>query len=167
VDLFRNWSLEQIPSALSEDQQFSLQERAAAAWSTCKYFTDMPAVQCSSVGIAQPSRNSQASAESAQGCQEKFFAMALNEARSRTIAELAMPASQAPVAVCWVLVILPPNITCPPWILPQHGKSVCLPWHCPANHPSLREQEAASTPPELSWCVSLHGVTTNGAQRHM
>jgi hypothetical protein len=66
VNLFRNGSLEQLPSVLSENLQFSSQESAAVAQSTHKHFTDTPAVQFSRAGIAamvaQPIRNSQASA---------------------------------------------------------------------------------------------------------
>jgi hypothetical protein len=53
VDLFRNGSLEQFPSALSGNQQFSSIYRSAAATpSICKHFMDIPAVQFSRVGIA-------------------------------------------------------------------------------------------------------------------
>ena len=51
MDLFRNGSLEQIPSALSGNQQFSSQESAGATQSTCKHFMDMPAVHFDRVGI--------------------------------------------------------------------------------------------------------------------
>jgi hypothetical protein len=52
VDLFRNSSLEQIPSALSGSQKFSSQDSAVAAQSTCKNFTHILAVQFSSIRIA-------------------------------------------------------------------------------------------------------------------
>ena len=55
LDLFRNSSLEQIPSALSGTQQFSSQESAEAAPSTWKHFTNILAVQLSGVRIANTS----------------------------------------------------------------------------------------------------------------
>ena len=51
MDLFRKFSLEQIPSALSGNQQFGSHESAAAATSTRKHVTDTAAVQFSRVGI--------------------------------------------------------------------------------------------------------------------
>jgi hypothetical protein len=50
--MFKDCSLEQIPSALSGNQQFGSQECTEAAQSTCKHFTDISAGQSSSVGIA-------------------------------------------------------------------------------------------------------------------
>jgi hypothetical protein len=86
VDLFRNSSLEQVPSALSGNQQFSSQ---VSSWScvhcTQKHFMDTPAVQFSTIGIAaavaQCSKSNQASAKltwvsrinwDQQGHQEQF-----------------------------------------------------------------------------------------------
>jgi hypothetical protein len=46
VDLFRNYSLEQIQSMLSGNQQFGLHKSPVAAW---KHFTNITAVQFSSV----------------------------------------------------------------------------------------------------------------------
>jgi len=52
------------------------------------------------------------------GTLEVLSCISLREdARLRSVTELAM---QAPVTVQWVLFILPPNIMCPPWVLPQH-----------------------------------------------
>jgi hypothetical protein len=99
VDLFRDCSLEQIQSALSRNQQFSSQESAEAAQSTCKHSTNtlavnptiLPVLQSQdskqeSPTVAQPSKNSQASAKPAgvsrscqdqQGHQETFCAFPL------------------------------------------------------------------------------------------
>ena len=49
VDLFRNYSLEQIQSVLSGNQQFSSQESAAAAQCTRKYFTNTTAARFMSI----------------------------------------------------------------------------------------------------------------------
>lgn len=44
---------------------------------------------------------------------------------------------------------------------------VCIRHHHSANPPSLQKQQAsARLPPEVFWCLSLHGVMTNGAQLH-
>jgi hypothetical protein len=52
-----------------QETSSSVHRSAVAAQSTCKHFTDTPAVQFGSVeiaaSVARPSRNSQASAESA------------------------------------------------------------------------------------------------------
>jgi hypothetical protein len=94
VDLLGKHSLEQIQSALSENQQFRSQKSTAATQSTSKHFTHTPAVQyClgnkyESAVVAGLSRNSQASAKSAQvsrsdqdqqGHQGMFFSVPLNE----------------------------------------------------------------------------------------
>ena len=57
MDLFRNCSLEQITSVLSENQQFSSQKSAVAAQSAHKHCENLSAVNFSSVGIAN--RNQQ------------------------------------------------------------------------------------------------------------
>jgi hypothetical protein len=51
VDLFRNGSSEQILSALSGNQKFSSQEPATASGSTQKHFTEISAIQFSSVRL--------------------------------------------------------------------------------------------------------------------
>jgi hypothetical protein len=65
--------------------------------------------------------------------------------------------------------ILSPNITCPPWVLPYQvsclSMCVCFSWHHSANQPESPEVARNwSTPPEVSWCVSLYGVLTNADQ---
>ena len=77
VDLFRNGSLEQIPSALLGNQQFNSQVSSSTLiHSQTVSFTDILAVQFSSVGtvavVTQPSKNSQASTEWARSQQEGF-----------------------------------------------------------------------------------------------
>ena len=134
----------------------------AAAHFTRKHFTDISAVQFSSVRIAAvvawPSRNSQASAELAGGIwitrssclclshwiedQRRFE---INKHCRATSISKPSPSS---FTVCWVLFILPPNITCSPWVL-SHRVSclttwVCLSWHHFANHPSPQKQQEAT-----------------------
>ena len=42
---------------------------------------------------------------------------------------------------------------------------ICLSWHHSANQPESAEAaRSRSTPPEVSWCISLYGVLTNEAQ---
>lgn len=97
--------------------------------------TDTPAVQqcwdsksaevaCLTQQRQQASAGVSRRAQDHQG-RQKFQAVPLSveiseDTRPRSIVKLAMQASQAPVSVCWVLFILPPNTTYPPQVLPQH-----------------------------------------------
>ena len=62
-----------------------------------------------------------------------------------------------------VLLILPPHVTCPPWILPQQ---VSLSQLTPLCQSALIHVAATncSTLPEDFWSVSLYGVLTNATQ---
>ena len=126
---------------------------AVTAQSTHKHFTDTPAVQFSSSGlataVAKPSRNNQISAELAQVSRWKQEAsqlclshrikdqQSLKTNKHCTASFIRSRHSSGSVTVCWVLFIFPPNITCPPWVLPHHmsclSTCVCLSWHHSAN----------------------------------
>jgi hypothetical protein len=79
--------------------------------------------------------------------------------------------SSASVTVLRVLFILPPNITCPPPVLPQH---VILPQYVHLSQLTSLCQSAQvhggckklQHTTRFFWCVSLYGVPTNGAQLH-
>jgi hypothetical protein len=63
--------------------------------------------------------------------------------------------------------LYPPNITCPPYALPQHGSwlSKCLTLACTSNHSESTEATRHyNTPPKVFWCICLYNVPTNTGQ---
>lgn len=49
--------------------------------------------------------------------------------------------------------------------MPCLSTIACLSWHHSANQPeSLEASRSCSTPPEVFWCISFYGVTTNRAR---
>ena len=157
---------------------------AAAARYTRKHFMDIPTVHSCRVRIAtvvtQPNRNSQASAELAQvsrrysdqqGYQEKFSAVPLSanwrlaKMKDQEVLQSSLY-KQAALTVCWILFRLPPNITCPLWVLPHYmfclSMWFCLSWHHSANQPESTEaSRSCSTPPEgfLLWSPNKRSST--------
>ena len=62
----------------------------------------------------------------------------------------------------------PPNITCPPWALPQYGSclTALVTARTSIQPESLEVATNCSTPPEGFWCISLYDISTNAAQLH-
>jgi hypothetical protein len=135
---------------------------AAVAQSTHKYFTDTPAVQFGRVRLAavvtwQPGLNlSLSQQEGPTGTPEVLGCASLGEVkisedgRPTSVAQLAVPASQAPsLSLCGGL-FMPSK---------HHTSSVCLaPAHASNQPESLEAATNCSTPPGDFWCVSLYGV---------
>jgi hypothetical protein len=63
--------------------------------------------------------------------------------------------------------LYPPNLTCPPWFLPQHlsclSPCISLSWHHSESEEAGRNW---NTPEEICWCISLYGTPTSAAQLH-
>ena len=133
--------------------------------------------------MAPPSRNSQASAESAPFCRttrdaRRSTLLCLSkwcrdqQRKPRSIAKLASYASKSlsqSVETC--LYSLQTSHVLYGWVLPQHTSClttyICLNWHHSANQPkSVEVTRNYSTPQEVLWCISLYGVSTNAAQLH-
>ena len=194
MDLFRNYSLEQIPSALLGNPQFSSQESSAPAQSTHKYFMN---IQFSRVRIAnrnqqwwhylaetvRPQSNRQKSARGTRTTRNtsRNSRLCLSP-RSRDQEKLAMQArSQSPDTVHWILLILL-QISC---LLHRSCFITHLASGCESVlaklYTSLSQvtslcqlaqvHRSVKKPPEhhqkcvCVWvCISLYGVTTNRAQ---
>ena len=145
----------------------SVHRLAAAARSTRKHFTDTPAVQFSRVRLAtvvtQPSRDSQASALAqvsrrdqqgtpgeVLGCVSAQEAKISKDVIPTSVAQIAVPASQA----------LSPSISGVLFIPSKHHvPSTRLASALASNHPkSLEATRNCSTPPEVFGCISLYDV---------
>jgi hypothetical protein len=178
MDLFRKvlWSNSHLCSL---EISSSVHRLASAAWSTGKHFTDTPAVQFSRVriankpaAVAQPSRNSQVSAlaqvsrrdpeelrKSSWLCLSQLSKDSEDSRPTVLHSQLYKQAKLSSVTVHWVLFILPPNITCAPWVFLSQLTSLC-------QTESSEVARNCSTPPEGFWSISLYGVPTNAAQLH-
>jgi hypothetical protein len=169
---------------LSRNWWFSLQ----VARSTCKHFTDIPAVQFGRVEIAnmnqqaQPSRNNQVSAltqvsrrDLAQGQQEhQKIVLSCAYISNETISEDWRPTNIALLAL-WESLVQSPSPSISFIYTPSNGSCfrTCL---ASANapisaditlpiSPSLwKQQETAAYQPANFWCISLCGVLTNEDQ---
>ena len=172
VDLYRKvlWSNSCCLCCLEIDS--SVHRLAVVAQSTCKHFTDTPAVQFSRVRIAntnfprwhdlvetarpQPHTSQQRGPRGTPG--EVLGCASFREAKIR---EDSRPQvlhnwlyKQASVTVCQVLLVCPPNIPRPPGILPQHVYLLQMTLPC-----KLAQVQRSSIPPEVFFGVFLSMVS--------
>jgi hypothetical protein len=137
VDLFRNSSLEQLPSVLSGNRQFSSQVSSSSSSAhsqalpryTSSLVQENRDSEQESAVVARPSRDSHASASApvSRRDQENFSAVPLREAK---ISEDSRSTSIAqPPSLYNEFYLYPPSITCPPQVLPQHVSCLSM-THC-------------------------------------